>query len=49
MLKYKYVPQRGLENLSKYHYSGVDKSILAKYILQPFWTRAVNLLPTWMA
>jgi ethanolaminephosphotransferase len=49
MFKYTYVPKKGLENLSKYHYSGVDKSILAKYILQPFWTRAVNWLPAWMA
>lgn len=38
-----------LENLRKYKYSGVDKSILSKYVLNPFWTWFVTLWPTWIA
>eukprot|EP00026_Physarum_polycephalum_P010452 Phypoly_transcript_10616.p1 GENE.Phypoly_transcript_10616~~Phypoly_transcript_10616.p1 ORF type:complete len:370 (+),score=45.47 Phypoly_transcript_10616:110-1219(+) len=44
-----YVSQRGLTNLHTYKYSGVDNSLVAKYIMQPFWAKAVNLLPLWMA
>jgi ethanolaminephosphotransferase len=44
-----YVSQRGLANLHTYKYSGVDNSLVAKHIMQPFWAKAVNLLPLWMA
>ncbi|KAG8984872.1 hypothetical protein FRB94_010715 [Tulasnella sp. JGI-2019a] len=44
-----YVADKYLENLKKYKYSGVDKSILSKYVLNPFWTWFVTLWPTWVA
>ncbi|KAH8825664.1 choline ethanolaminephosphotransferase [Flagelloscypha sp. PMI_526] len=62
-----YIPQRNLENLKKYKYSGVDKyaficfhstllftstvrrSILSKYVLNPFWTWFVTLWPATVA
>jgi hypothetical protein len=44
-----YVSPRGLGNLKSYKYSGVDNSLVAKYVMQPFWTRLVELLPKWMA
>ena len=46
---YDYIPQRGLTNLSKYKYSGLDLSLIAKYILHPFWTWLANYLPEWPA
>lgn len=44
-----YVSKRGLGNLHAYKYSGVDNSLVARHVMQPFWTRAVNYLPLWMA
>eukprot|EP01111_Echinosteliopsis_oligospora_P003002 TRINITY_DN14834_c0_g1_i1.p1 TRINITY_DN14834_c0_g1~~TRINITY_DN14834_c0_g1_i1.p1 ORF type:complete len:376 (+),score=91.83 TRINITY_DN14834_c0_g1_i1:81-1208(+) len=44
-----YVTQKGLKNLEHYHYSGVDNSLIAKYIMQPFWNSVVHFLPAWMA
>jgi len=38
-----------LMNVRSYTYSGEDKSILANYVMQPFWRYSVNYLPTWMA
>jgi hypothetical protein len=46
---YDYIPQRGLKNLAKYKYSGMDFSLIAKYILHPFWTWLANYLPAWPA
>jgi hypothetical protein len=46
---YDYIPQRGLKNLAKYKYSSLDLSIIAKYILHPFWTWLANFLPEWPA
>lgn len=43
-----YVGKQGVEALHKYKYSGVDRSYMAKYVLQPFWTRFVKLFPLWM-
>jgi len=40
-----YIPSRSLENLKKYTYKGVDKSLLSRYVLQPFWTWFVTLWP----
>jgi ethanolaminephosphotransferase len=44
-----YVSKRGLGNLHTYKYAGVDNSLVAKHVMQPFWNRAVHLLPLWMA
>ncbi|URD92204.1 CDP-alcohol phosphatidyltransferase [Musa troglodytarum] len=43
-----YIGHHGIATLHKYKYSGVDKSLLAKYVLQPFWSRCVALFPLWM-
>ncbi|CAE6477706.1 unnamed protein product [Rhizoctonia solani] len=40
-----YVPKHALENLKKYKYSGVDKSLLSNYVLNPFWNEFVKLWP----
>jgi len=60
-----YIPQRSLENLKKYSYKGVDKSVsvltrdilyshpplwpyrslISRYVLNPFWTWFVTLWP----
>ncbi|XP_024527721.1 choline/ethanolaminephosphotransferase 1 isoform X1 [Selaginella moellendorffii] len=44
----RYIGKHGLEALHRYKYSGVDKSYMAKYVFQPFWSRFVNLFPLWM-
>ncbi|KZT02066.1 Choline/ethanolaminephosphotransferase [Laetiporus sulphureus 93-53] len=44
-----YIPNHALENLRKYSYKGVDKSLVSIYVLQPFWTWFVTLWPTWVA
>ncbi|KAJ9540156.1 hypothetical protein OSB04_026662 [Centaurea solstitialis] len=33
----------GINALHKYKYSGVDHSYVAKYVLQPFWTKFITL------
>lgn len=43
-----YIGHHGIASLHKYKYSGVDNSVVAKYILQPFWSRFVNLFPLWV-
>ncbi|XP_057814432.1 choline/ethanolaminephosphotransferase 1 [Cryptomeria japonica] len=43
-----YIGRHGVETLHRYKYSGVDRSYVAKYVLQPFWSRCVNLFPLWM-
>ncbi|GAA0154099.1 transferase [Lithospermum erythrorhizon] len=43
-----YIGQHGVMTLHRYKYSGVDHSIVSKYILQPFWSRFVNFFPLWM-
>ncbi|KAJ7729090.1 choline ethanolaminephosphotransferase [Mycena maculata] len=40
-----YIPRGALENLKKYSYKGVDKSLVSKYVLNPFWTWFVTLWP----
>lgn len=37
-----------MDALQRYKYSGVDRSILAKYVFQPFWSRFVLIFPLWM-
>eukprot|EP00245_Coleochaete_scutata_P018530 TRINITY_DN9703_c0_g1_i1.p1 TRINITY_DN9703_c0_g1~~TRINITY_DN9703_c0_g1_i1.p1 ORF type:complete len:393 (-),score=31.94 TRINITY_DN9703_c0_g1_i1:889-2067(-) len=44
-----YVGRRGVQALRNYKYSGSDNSILAKYVLQPFWSRFVYIFPLWFA
>ncbi|KAK5051450.1 hypothetical protein LTR84_003102 [Exophiala bonariae] len=36
-----YIRQRNLEKLHEYKYAGVDKSLLSKYVLKPFYTNVV--------
>ncbi|KAL9325138.1 hypothetical protein ACSQ67_005783 [Phaseolus vulgaris] len=40
-----YIGSHGVAALHRYKYSGVDHSYVAKYVLQPFWTRFVNFFP----
>ncbi|XP_057500511.1 choline/ethanolaminephosphotransferase 1-like [Actinidia eriantha] len=44
-----YIGSHGVAALHRYKYSGVDHSYVAKYVLQPFWSRFVNFFPLWMA
>ncbi|KZT73418.1 Choline/ethanolaminephosphotransferase [Daedalea quercina L-15889] len=44
-----YIPQHALENLRKYSYKGVDKSLVSRYFLQPFWNWFVTLWSTSVA
>ncbi|TBU42250.1 Choline/ethanolaminephosphotransferase [Dichomitus squalens] len=44
-----YIPQHALDNLKKYSYKGVDKSLISRYVLQPFWNWFVALWPTSVA
>ncbi|KAK6931421.1 CDP-alcohol phosphatidyltransferase [Dillenia turbinata] len=43
-----YIGAHGVAALHRYKYSGVDHSYVAKYILQPFWSRCVTCFPLWM-
>ncbi|KAK6921834.1 CDP-alcohol phosphatidyltransferase, partial [Dillenia turbinata] len=43
-----YIGAHGVAALHRYKYSGVDLSYVAKYILQPFWSRCVTCFPLWM-
>lgn len=43
-----YIGAHGVAALRKYKYSGVDHSYVAKYVLQPFWSRFVHIFPLWM-
>ncbi|KLO06071.1 hypothetical protein SCHPADRAFT_883163 [Schizopora paradoxa] len=45
----RYLTADALRNLDAYVYMGVDKSILSKYILNPYWTQLVKLWPKWVA
>ncbi|KAK2757974.1 hypothetical protein FQN54_004380 [Arachnomyces sp. PD_36] len=45
-----YIRQHDLPGLKLYKYSGVDKSLLSKYVLKPFYTHVViKCFPMWMA
>ncbi|KAI3661639.1 hypothetical protein MP638_002891, partial [Amoeboaphelidium occidentale] len=44
-----YIKPHLLPNLYKYKYAASDKSPIANYILQPFWSWLVTLFPLWMA
>ena len=43
-----YKGAHGVAALHRYKYSGVDHSYVAKYVLQPFWSRFVHFFPLWM-
>ncbi|GJN00635.1 hypothetical protein PR202_ga17831 [Eleusine coracana subsp. coracana] len=43
-----FIGAHGVETLKRYKYSGEDRSVVAKYVLQPFWSRCVTLFPLWM-
>ncbi|KAI5080384.1 hypothetical protein GOP47_0005863 [Adiantum capillus-veneris] len=43
-----YIGRHGIEALKRYKYSGVDRSYMAIYVFQPFWSRFVNIFPLWM-
>ncbi|KAJ2912227.1 hypothetical protein MD484_g8183, partial [Candolleomyces efflorescens] len=40
-----YIPEHLLENLRNYKYRGADKSLVSRYVLNPFWTWFVTLWP----
>ena len=45
-----YVRQEKLPGLKNYKYSGVDHSLLSRYVLKPFYTNVViKCFPLWMA
>jgi len=44
-----HIPQHALANLKKYKYSGVDKSISAKYVLNYYWNWLITCVPTTVA
>lgn len=45
-----YVRQEKLPNLKQYKYSGVDHSLLSRYVLKPFYTNvAIRCFPMNMA
>ncbi|ORX62538.1 hypothetical protein DM01DRAFT_1360695 [Hesseltinella vesiculosa] len=44
-----YIPEQSLDNLYKYRYGGVDKSIISRYILAPYWNNLVKIFPLWVA
>jgi hypothetical protein len=40
---------RGAAALRRYKFSCEDRSVLVSPLLQPFWTRSAQLLPSWLA
>ena len=44
-----YLSEEALSNLKYYKYGASDKSYLSYYILQPYWSWAVQFFPMWMA
>lgn len=45
----KYIPEESLKGLHLYKYGGVDKSLVSRYILGPYWNNLVKIFPLWMA
>lgn len=39
----------GKDNLKLYRYSSIDKSLLSKYVLKPYWNKFLLLFPTTIA
>jgi len=44
-----HIPARRLPALKEYKYAGADKSLVSKYLLGPYWSWLVTLLPLNMA
>jgi ethanolaminephosphotransferase len=45
-----YVRQEKLPSLKEYKYSGIDHSLLSRYVLKPFYTNfVIECFPMWMA
>ncbi len=45
-----YIRQDQLPRLKEYKYSSVDRSLLSRYVLKPFYTNvAIKFFPMWMA
>ena len=45
-----YIRQKNLPGLHEYKYSGVDHSLVSRYVLKPFYTHVViKCFPMWMA
>ncbi|KAI9033655.1 CDP-alcohol phosphatidyltransferase-domain-containing protein [Phycomyces nitens] len=44
-----YIPAESLRNLHLYKYGGVDKSLVSRYILTPYWNNLVKIFPLWVA
>jgi ethanolaminephosphotransferase len=45
-----YVRQEKLPNLKEYKYSGIDHSLLSRYVLKPFYSNfVIECFPMWMA
>ncbi|KAF6753170.1 cholinephosphotransferase [Ephemerocybe angulata] len=40
-----YIPEHMLENLKNYKYRGADKSLVSRFVLNPFWNWLVTLWP----
>ena len=46
---FKYIEDEYIDNLIAYKYSGGDKSILYRFVINPFCNWLVNYLPKWLA
>jgi ethanolaminephosphotransferase len=44
-----YIRNGHLQALREYKYAGQDKSLVSKYVLNPFWTRLASYFPANMA
>ncbi|KAG4100991.1 Choline/ethanolaminephosphotransferase [Neocallimastix lanati (nom. inval.)] len=44
-----YIKDSDIKALKKYKYSSVDKSLIQKYILNPYWCWLVEKVPIWVA
>lgn len=44
-----YIKDSDIKALKKYKYSSVDKSLIQKYILNPYWCWLVKRVPEWVA
>ncbi|KCV71063.1 hypothetical protein H696_02013 [Fonticula alba] len=43
------IPADALPALLAYKYNAIDRSLLSKYVLQPYWTWLVQFVPSWVA
>lgn len=44
-----HIPPQFLENLEKYSYKGVDKSLLSRYVLSYYWNWLITFWPRYVA